>query len=190
MRKQYVVLALALLAGIGLLNLDRVKEAPVTATPVVSGNEEADYYGDQLYQRQYNAAGQLEQSFRAATLQHFPLSAVSHFTRPRIITTAEDGKMWQIDALTGEALDQDERLTLREQVEIRSINTPADDPITIQTDWLNYHAGQQTATTDAPVVIRHPATLTEATGMTLNVADRTLQLHHQVNTRYVPQASE
>src|SRR5690606_5100002 len=78
-------------------------------------------------------------------------------------SSAEDGKMWQIDALTGEALDQDERLTLREQVEIRSINTPADDPITIHTDWLNYHAGQQTATTDAPVVIRHPATLTEAT---------------------------
>ena len=190
MRKQYLVITLALLAGIVLLNLDREREAPVAAVPVVNENEEADYYGDQLYRRVYNASGQLEQSFRTASLQHFPQSAVSHFTQPSIITTSEDGKTWQIDAQTGETQDKDERLTLRQQVEIRSLNAPTDDQILITTDWLNYDAGQQLATTDAPVVIRHPATLTEATGMTLDVTGRSLQLHHQVNTRYVPQVTE
>lgn len=190
MRKQYVVLALALLAGIGLLNLDRVREAPLVTTPVANDAEEADYYGEQLYQRQFNASGQLEQSFRAASLQHFPLSAISHFTQPHIITTGDDGKTWQIDALKGEAADQDKLLTLQQQVEIRSLSPAPDEQILITTDWLRYHSGLQTATTDAPVLIRHPATLTTATGMTLNVAERTLYLHHQVNTRYVPQASE
>ena len=190
MRKHIVVLTLALLAGIVLLNLDRVREAPVAAVPVANEHEEADYYGEQLYRRQYNASGQLEQSFRTASLQHFPLSAVSHFTQPSIITTSDDGKTWQIDAQTGEAQDKDERLTLRQQVEIRSLNAPTDDQILISTDWLNYDARQQLATTDAPVVIRHPATLTEATGMTLDVTGRSLLLHHQVNTRYVPQATE
>lgn len=187
MRKRYLLLLLTLFFGLALLALDRYV---LEQTPALSEqqNHEPDYYGQTLYNRQYDSSGKLQQTFAAARSTHYPQTQSTLFTAPLLMSADDEDQIWQVSALEGTLQDNEQSLYLVGQVEIRPLNPtrPADD-LLLETSTLIYHSRQQLAETDQPVTITSPQTRMNATGMTLDIARQRMEFKSQVDTRYAPQ---
>ncbi len=187
MRKRYLLLLLTLIFGLALLAVDRYTQEQ---TPPLSElqNHEPDYYGEGLYNRQYDSNGELQQTFVAARSTHYPQTKSTLFTGPLLMSDDDDGQTWQVNAREGTLQDNEQSLRLIGQVEIRPLD-PADaaDDILVETSILTYHSRQQLAETDQPVTITSPQTHINATGMTLDIARQRMEFKSQVDSRYVPQ---
>ncbi|MCD8523590.1 MAG: LPS export ABC transporter periplasmic protein LptC [Saccharospirillaceae bacterium] len=187
MRKRYLLLLLTLFFGLALLAVDRytLEQAPALSE---QQSREPDYYGQGLYNRQYDSTGELQQTFVAERSTHYPQTRMTLFTAPLLMSADEQGQTWQVNALEGTLLDDEQSLRLAGQVEIRPL-TPAkpSDDLLIETSRLTYHSRQQMAETDQPVTITSLQTRISATGMTLDIARQRMEFKAQVDTRYVPQ---
>lgn len=186
MRKRYVLLVLTILVGLALLAVDNYTQE-INTTLSENQAAEADYYGEGLYNRRFNAQGQLEQTFAAARSTHYPLTNSTVFNQPRINVQDEDGQYWLVSAAEGSMNDKDDLLRLRRDVEIRPQQEDAPEQVNIQTPALDYYTRAQLAITDQPVVILHPNSRMTATGMRIDLKKQRMELNAKVNTRYVPQ---
>ncbi|MCT7360299.1 LPS export ABC transporter periplasmic protein LptC [Thalassolituus pacificus] len=187
MRKRYLLLLLTLFFGLALLAVDRYTQEQAPALSEQQ-NHEPDYYGEGLYNRQYDNSGKLQQTFVAARSTHYPQTKSTLFAEPLLMSADDEGQTWQVNALEGTMLDDEQSLRLVGQVEIRPLNpTQPSDDILVETSTLTYHSRQQLAETDQPVIITSPQTRINATGMTLDIARQRMEFKSQVDTRYVPQ---
>jgi len=186
MRKRYVLLVMTLLFGLALVGVDQyTRELNISNTQ--ASDSEPDYYGEQLYSREYSEVGQLSQTLSALASQHFPLRQVTEFTAPVIESTDDSGDTWQVVAERGELIDRENVLQLRQQVEIRPLNQSDDRKnVVIQTEALDYYTEQQLARTDLPVVVTSPDTRITAVGMTIDLKRQRMEFLSEVQTFYVP----
>ncbi|MFY9179377.1 MAG: LPS export ABC transporter periplasmic protein LptC [Venatoribacter sp.] len=185
-RKRVLVSFASIVVGLGFAWFDQYQPAPDRSSPEYTENEEPDYYGDGLQHREYDAKGRVQQSFTAKRSEHYPNLAITHFFMPHIITTTDEGKQWQIDALKGHSKDKDKLLTLIDQVTAKPLNVAPSDELLIESPLMLYHSDTQIAETDQPVQITSPNGRINAIGMQLNVSEQILDLHKQVKTRYAP----
>lgn len=190
LKKRFVFLAATVSLGAGYFVFEYVEENPVVFTPTVVGDEEADYYGEQLNHRQFSAEGILVQQLSAKQSEHFPLSAVTHFIEPHIIVTSDSGERWQIDAKLGKTQDEKHLVTLSKQVEIQPVNSLPNEDLLVETEVLHYHTDSQIAETQELVKITSTNAWINSRGMTLSIPAQTMELNHQVKTRYVPPPTE
>ena len=190
LKKRFLFFAATVSLGAGFFVFEYVEENPVVFDPVLEGNEEPDYYGENLNHRQFSAAGVLIQELSAEKSKHYPLAAVTHFTVPHIVVTSDGGDRWQIDAQKGKTEDSKNLVTLSKQVKIRPINPKPEEDLLVETEVLHYHTDSQIAETREPVKITSPSALINSTGMSLNIPTQIMELNHQVNTRYVPPSTE
>ena len=93
MRKRWLLLIIAAFLGLALLAVDRYT-SQLTPGGTDESVREADYYGSQLLSRQYNADGQLAQTFTAAESTHYPGIQSTFFSQPQLEMRAEDGEQW------------------------------------------------------------------------------------------------
>lgn len=190
LKKRFLFLAATVSLGAGYFIFEYVEENPPIFSPDIEGEEEPDYYGEQLNHRQFSAEGQLVQELSADKSKHYPLTAVTHFTEPHIVVTSDNGERWQIEARLGKTQDSKHLVTLSKQVEIRPINPQPEQDLLVETEVLNYYTDTQTAETREPVKITSPNAWINSTGMSLSIPKQTMELNHQVNTRYVPPTTE
>lgn len=184
--KRILVIFASVLVGLSFTVLDQYQPEPDRNLPEYIESEEPDYYGDGLRHREYNTKGQLQKSFSAEHSEHFPNLAITHFSMPHIITTTDEGKLWEISALKGHNKDKDNLITLIGQVAAQPLNVPPDEELLIESSLLLYYSDAQIAKTDKPVQITSPNGRINAVGMRLNVQEQILDLHKQVRTRYAP----
>lgn len=190
LKKRVFFIAATVSLGAGYFLFEYVDENPPVFNQIALSDEEPDYYGKQLSHRQYSSTGTLSQEFSAAASEHFPLAAITHFVKPHIIVTSEDGQRWQIDSKLGQSQDIKHLVTLSQQVEVRPLAPQANEDLLVETDVLHYHTDSQIAETEKPVKITRANALINSKGMSLSIPTQILTLNHQVNTRYVPPSTE
>ena len=186
MRKRYLLLILTLFFGLALLAVDRYTQDFTRPGLSEQQSHEADYYGKQLYSRQYDASGRLSQTFTAAESTHYPQTRSTLFSRPVVVTTDADGDTWQVTAAEGTLSDHEHLLHLQQNVEIRPQQPQDNDNLLIRTNSLTYNDQTQIATTADPVTITSTRTTLTAVGMSMDIPRQHLEFNAQVNTRYVP----
>lgn len=190
LKKRFLFFAATVSLGAGYFLFEYVEENPPIAVPTLDDKEEADYYGYQLKHRQFSKEGVLSQELSATDSKHFPLSDSTLFSEPQIVVTSENGEQWQIDAIEGQQDDKQQRVTLSKEVEIRPIDPRPNEDILIETDLLHYNTNTQIAETSELVTITSTNAAINAQGMLLSIPEQTMNLIHQVNTRYVPPTTE
>lgn len=190
LKKRFLFFAATVSLGAGYFLFEYVEENPPIAVPTLDDKEEADYYGFQLKHRQFSKEGVLSQELSATDSKHFPLSDSTLFSEPQIMVTSDNGEQWQIDALQGQQDDRKQRVTLSNTVEIRPIDPRPNEDILVKTDLLHYNTNTQIAETDKLVKITSTNAAINAQGMLLSIPEQTMNLIHQVNTRYVPPTTE
>ncbi len=189
MRKRYWFLVFVALIGFGLSEVDRyTRKQPVAADELQQ--QEPDYYGEQLINRQFNNRGELTQTFTAARMNHMPARQLSEFEQPLITASSDTGQLWHISANRAEMPDNDNGMTFIGNVEVRPQDVDPRDDVLIETERLRYDSRQQMAETALPVEITSLNTHITATGMRLDLQNQQLHFEQQVNTRYAPQSSE
>ena len=86
--------------------------------------------------------------------------------------------------------DSKTTVSLSNTVEIRPIDPRPNEDILVKTDLLHYNTNTQIAETDKLVKITSTNAAINAQGMLLSIPEQTMNLIHQVNTRYVPPTTE
>lgn len=190
LKKRFLFFAATVSLGARYFIFEYVEENPTVFSPALEGDEEPDYYGENLNHRQFSAEGVLIQELSAKQSKHYPVAAVTHFSQPHIVVTSDSGDRWQIDAQQGKTEDAKHLVTLSQQVEIQPINPQPEENLLVETEILHYHTDSQIAETQEPVKITSPNAWINSQGMSLNIPTQTMELTHQVNTRYVPPTTE
>lgn len=189
MRKRYLALGFLLLIGFGLTEVDRyTRKQPQQAN--APQDQEPDYYGEQLINRQFNAQGELTQTFTAQRMNHLPGSKLSEFEQPLIHASGENEQPWTVSARQAQMPDGGNVMIFIDDVEIRPLNAEPDQDVLIETQWLRYDSRKEFAETEQPVTVTSLTTQLSATGMRLDLRNQQLTFKQQVNTRYAPHTSE
>ncbi|MAD45637.1 MAG: LPS export ABC transporter periplasmic protein LptC [Oceanospirillaceae bacterium] len=185
MRKRWLLLIIAAFLGLALLAVDRYT-SQLTPGGTDESVREADYYGSQLLSRQYNADGQLAQTFTAAESTHYPGIQSTFFSQPQLEMRAEDGEQWQVSATEGTLADEDEILKLVNNVVIRPLDAAANSNLLITTTQLTYNHSTGIAHTDKPVTITSDRGELRAIGMRMDIPAQHIRFNAEVNSRYEP----
>lgn len=183
MRKRYLLLLVTLTFGAALLAVDRYSASWEYSSSERSANE-PDYYGDGLISRRFDAQGVAIQTLKAASSAHYPDTRHTEFQQPFIVALDQQSTHWQIRAQSGRLSDGEQRLTLQQDVEIRTLDSQ--EAVRISTDELHYDIEQQIASTERPVRIDNQRIQITAIGMTLDLKRQRMRFHREVNTQYDP----
>ncbi len=182
MRKRYLFLVIAIAFGMALHMVEQYTTAgsdiALDGTP-----DEAEYYGERLTHREYDADGKLSQTLTAARSEYSPETGITQFESPTIIGERRGEENWEIQALKGILSDQGATLNLAGDVSIRSTDDQSD-YVLIETSELAYHSKSGKADTDHPVTIRSNRGFTEANGLSMDIRSQRLTLKSDVRTRY------
>lgn len=176
----------SVICGVAYLYLSDYEETSVVTHSPKLGEEEADYYGEGVHYQRFTAEGKLHQALTSQNTEHYPEAQVSEFTLPVIQATNEEGKIWQIEALSGRMKDQENLVTFNQDVVIQPLNPDPGQHLLITTEQLHYHTKEQLATSDLPVKITSDDTIITGVGMSLLVPNEKLKLNQQVKTQYAP----
>lgn len=163
----------------------QLQETPGRGRVEVQENK-PDYYLTGFELTEMNEAGKVDHRLSADDLYHYPDSAMSTLTRPRL-TVYEDGRTaWDIAALRGVVSERERLVNLQGEVSVRySGVTPAED-VRMSMDELDVWPDSKLAETSAAVRIEEQSGVTRAVGMTADLARRQAVLHAQVQGDYAP----
>ncbi|MGE0370407.1 MAG: LPS export ABC transporter periplasmic protein LptC [Gammaproteobacteria bacterium] len=183
--RRLLTVALLAAAAAGSWWWSRLQDAQERA-PAELRAERPDYYLTGFELTEMNAAGAVERRLSADDLYHYPDSATSTLTRPRL-TVYEDGNAaWEIAALRGTASERERLINLQGDVRVRySGTTPAED-VRMYTDELDVWPDSKLAETRAVVRLEERAGVTRAIGMTADLERRRAVLHAEVRSEYAP----
>ncbi|MDO6452709.1 LPS export ABC transporter periplasmic protein LptC [Neptunomonas phycophila] len=164
-----------------IINPDDVQETP-TQSALSQG---ADYYLKGSKVKEFDEQGKLKATLSAAELTHFPDQALSRLLSPSVEMQDEKGTPVTLTSKTGTLFDNEDRMTLDEDVRVTH-NPNMPDASLLTTSSLNFDRRSGIASTDLPVKITNQQFETTATGMTININSRTSDLLSDVKgTFYV-----
>lgn len=186
LRRRFVMLFVSVICGVVYLYLSDYEETSIPTQSPKLGEEEADYYGEGIFYKRFTEQGRLQQALTSKSSEHYPEAQVSEFTLPVIQSTNEEGKTWQIEALTGNMKDQDNLVTFSQNVIVQPLNPEPGQHLLITTELLHYHTKEQLATSELPVTITSDSSVVTGVGMSLLVPNENLKLNQQVKTQYAP----
>lgn len=193
LRKRFLLLFIAAAVGIGLLWIE-----DYTTQSTQEDNESAsllpDYYGEGLRNRSFDDTGKFEQQFNALRSTHYPAQKLTEFSQPQVKTVADDGEIWVIESLTGIHYEQDQRLVLKEDVQVAPLKTESDntvidknkDSVLIRTSELTLLNQSKIAKTDKAVEVISNNGRIDAVGMIIKLDQQRVEFLSQVKAKYVP----
>lgn len=162
-----------------------------TQEPVERGRtgieqQRPDYYLIGFELTEMNEEGGVDRRLVADDLYHYPDTATSTLTRPRL-TLYEDGRAaWDIAAIRGMVSERERLINLQGEVAIRySGAAPAED-VQMYANELDVWPDSKLAETRTEVRIVDRKGVTQAVGLTADLARRQTVLHSQVRGEYAP----
>jgi lipopolysaccharide export system protein LptC len=145
-----------------------------------------DYYLTGFELTEMNAAGQVDRRLSADDMYHYPDSATSTLTRPRLLVYEDGRAAWDIAAQRGVVAERARLINLRGDVRVRYNGADPSGDVQMYTDELDVWPDAKLAETRAAVRIEDGSGVTRAIGMTADLARRQAALHAQVRGEYAP----
>ncbi len=169
--------ALILLAW-GFIEPDRIA---LFTEPEAIG--EADAYVTGVRIQQFDLSGRLTHSIQGQRIRHLPSSDHTLIDEPIVTLYREGQAPITAEARLGDLEPNHEIFWLREGVVLYN---QIDRRYRFETSYLKITPALEQVETDAQVTLYQPIGKTQATGMTVNLANDRLQLHNAVRGRYEP----
>lgn len=183
--KRLLTVALLVAAAAASWWWSRLQETPGRGRVEVQENK-PDYYLTGFELTAMNEAGKVDHRLSADDLYHYPDSATSTLTRPRLIVYEEGRQAWDIAALHGVVSERARLINLQDEVSVHYSGVTPTEDVQMYTDELDVWPDSKLAETRAAVRIEERAGVTRAIGMTADLARRQAVLHAQVQGEYAP----
>jgi lipopolysaccharide export system protein LptC len=160
--------------------------------PKIDGSDrhDPDYIMNNFVNTQTDTTGKLHYVLAAAEMVHYPDDDSTVLQRPRFTQYATDintldKPYTRIEGLRGYVSSNGEQVTLVDNVKVTRQAFDGKGEMQITTEKLDIFPDQDTAKTDAPVVITQaPKTLIHATGMIFDKKHKTVKLLKRVKVHY------
>ncbi len=140
-----------------------------------------DYFLTNLRYRAMNVDGELDYEFQSRRLEHYPKTDISNIEVPSLqIYRSTD--QWQLDAVNGEFLHQDNLLRLRQQVVIQK---QGDHPLQMYTESIRFEPDHDLVSTESSVLMRSKQTQIEAERAVFDLARKIYRFSKARATYYL-----
>lgn len=140
-----------------------------------------DYYLHGIEATVTGKNGRPSHTLKAESLLHYPDSDTTTLQQPVINVFRPKRSNWLIRAEQGEITGQEKQIMLRGSVRLQQ---RGETPLQLLTAWLRINPEEQYATTDAPVLLKSPATRVEGIGMQAYGKEQRMLLHSTVRGHY------
>lgn len=185
-----IAIALVLAAGSGLYWVDTLRRAepePQAETDGTTPHEPDAYFVD-FTLRHFETAGTPTYRLAGERMTRFADDRTAVVELPDLDYHPVDAAPWRATAARARTDRGSERVDLIDDVVLRQL--PADEPpMTIRTSRLTVLTETGRADTDRPITAEGREWRIDATGMTAWFDRDVVELHHEVNGRYEPQAT-
>ena len=180
-----VLLVLFLLAGLTqwLLNLN---EAP---NFTARNTHQPDYTMENFTITSMGDTGKPRQRLQSTFMAHYPDDDSSEFTKPHITVFRTGEAPWEIYSERGWVAGGRELIVLRGDVLIENPQAPIGRRLRMVTQDLHVRTDEESASTDRPVTITGPTSVTRANGMRAYLKEGRLHLLSKVRGTYAPKSN-
>lgn len=186
LREKRTILGIALLALLAAYTGWQRMDAPPADTegPPQAAAPDTDYTLEDFTLTLLDEGGRLNASVTGRSMAHDPRAKRSRIEAPRATVSGPGGSRWEGDARQGWISDDGGELHLSGRV--RLIRRPGESvpPLELATEVLTLYPERDTAMTPAFVTIVQPGAKLEGTGMQVDLASGSYQLHAHVRGRY------
>lgn len=185
---RFIVIALILAAGSGLYWVDTLRRAGPEPDAGERTPHEPDAYFVDFTMRRFEQAGTPTYRLAGARMTRFADDRTAVVERPDLDYRPVDAAPWRATAARAKTDPDSERVDLINDVVLRQM--PHDrPPMTIRTSRMTVLTEAGRAETDRPITAEGHEWRIDATGMTAWFDRDRVELHHEVNGRYEPQAT-
>lgn len=132
--------------------------------------------------QQYNLYGQLEQIIQGTELLSFAKENRLQIAQPSFVFTEQSGDLWNISALQGNFLQQQNIFQLEGEVEMRRQSERL--PLSLTTASLELDLNGQSVQTLAPVLIEAPGHRISGNGIRANLNTNQFEILNRVVARH------
>jgi lipopolysaccharide export system protein LptC len=183
-----IVIALILAAGSGLYWVDTLRRAGPEPEAGGAPPHEPDAYFVDFTMRRFEQAGGPTYRLSGERLMRFADDRTTLVERPDLDYRPVDAAPWRATAARARTDPDSERVDLIDDVVLRQLPANAA-PMSIRTSRLTVLTEAGRAETDRPITAEGREWRIDATGMTAWFDRDLVELHHEVNGRYEPQAT-
>lgn len=163
----------------------RQQEAPGRTAAAVHGDR-PDYYLIGFELTEMDATGRVDRRLRGDDLYHYPDSATSTLTQPRLLVYEDGRPAWDISALRGNGSERERVLNLQGDVRVNYHGADPAEDVRMYTEELDVWPDSKLAETRAAVRIEERNGETRAVGLTADLARHQAVLHAEVRGVYAP----
>lgn len=183
-----IAIALLLAVGSGLYWVDTLRRGELSPDAGEGTPHEPDAYFVDFTLRRFERAGTPAYVLSGHRMMRFADDETAVVQRPELDYRPVEGAPWHATAARGRTDPDAGRVELVNDVVLRQM--PANEPpMTIHTSRLTILTAAGRAETDRPITAEGPAWRIAATGMTAWLERDLVELHHEVDGRYDPQAT-
>jgi lipopolysaccharide export system protein LptC len=175
-----VVLLLAALVSGWSAWRQRADDAPVAAQ-----SQRPDYVLEDFELVSLDTQGKEAFTLRAPRLARDPSDGTMSLQTPLFLLPDTAEHYWRVTSDSGWVSAGNDELRLRGDV-VAQTDPASGREMRMATDHLNVFPDTRVATSDAAVTITQPGTTMRGTGLHADLASKRIQLHSNVETRYVP----
>ncbi|MBW8189470.1 LPS export ABC transporter periplasmic protein LptC [Neiella marina] len=150
------------------------------------GSYEPDYVANNLFNRNYDANGQLESTVYAETMESYPDLSMTIFARPEVTlydSNTTKKPAWHVTASEGSHYPKTQQLQLRGNVTIKA-NDQTSQIQTISTPFLVLEIESNQMHTDEYVTAVGPHLEMKGQGLEADLNSEQIQVLQQVETTY------
>ncbi|RMF18029.1 MAG: LPS export ABC transporter periplasmic protein LptC [Gammaproteobacteria bacterium] len=159
--------------------------ADVIQPPDVPGSREPDAFLKDATYLNYDRNGALSSRVIAERAIHYPDADDGELVRPSVEIYQVDAPPWVLRANRGTFELKTDRVYLEEQVNAVGILN-GKHPVRFESDALDYFSARRFIETDQPVKITSDRFATRATGLSVHIDQKLIDLHHDVHSVVQP----
>lgn len=186
LREKRTILAIALLTMLAAYTGWQRMDAPPVGTggPPQAAALDTDYTLEEFTLTLLDEGGRLNASVTGRSMAHDPQAERSRIEAPRAMVSGAGSSRWEGDAQQGWVSDDGGELHLSGRVRLNRHPGESEPPLQFTTEVLTLFPKRDTAMTPAFVTLVQPGARLEGTGMQVDLARGSYQLHAQVRGRY------
>ncbi len=153
-------------------------------TEILGIKDVPDYYSETLKLQQFNQQGVQESVINTARLIHYPYQQQALLESPKIVMNGTEGDTWEVSSATGSIADDNNYVTLTDDVLLRQLNKAKQQTIMIKTDTLYYNVSEQILWTNSDVFAETKQGTFNAKGLKILIPTEQLFLKEKVRIHY------
>jgi LPS export ABC transporter protein LptC len=176
-----LLVAVALIGGMYFLS----SGSGTTTAPVASGQpaEAPGYAAKNAEVVETGEDGRPLYTLNAVQVRQHPNDNRIQLDAPRMVYIASDGQPWHVRARSGQIREDGEQVELFGDVHLNGDMPGAAEPTVIDTSVLSFNTKTEIVSTKAPLTLDWGGRKIAATGMSVNLNDRTVKLESRINGR-------